>query len=112
MKALEEGKKVRCVDWTSLGVEKKIFPLFIDLSTNFSISSTDIESEWELYEETENLLSWAEVVKGLKKGKKFIRKHWPKGSLPIEATFRSSVGHLREYLNLEDFEAADWIEAP
>lgn len=94
MKALEEGKKVRCHRWGRDG--------HIDKHSDVSIHCYERDGEWELYEEPEKLLSFAEVVVGLKEGKKFRRKHW---------TAWVGLEHLDVLrFSIEDFEATDWIE--
>ena len=71
------------------------------------------EDEWEVYQEPEKLLSFEEVVKGLKEGKTYRRKAWPNP----EYTIRLFLPGIMEGNNAspwfpypEDFAAADWLE--
>lgn len=70
MKALEEGKKVRSVDWGSS------FWIKVDACDSYhrmiDLTKSLVDSEWELYEEPEKLLSWTEVEEGLENGKYFL----------------------------------------
>lgn len=111
MKALEEGKKVRCAQWPNNCYDSQ--------SGNnvpyscYSLSHWSQES-WELYEEPELLLTFAEVVKGLKEGKRFRRERWVPiayivaGSWPSRAVLLCEGSPIN--LALEDFEACDWVE--
>jgi hypothetical protein len=99
MKALDEGKKVRGIEWPvkewiSASDESDALP-------SLHLSSLR-QMEWELYEELEQTLSFVEVLKGLKEGKRFKRL--------------GMAGHLgKEHLpcvqfRIEDLEATDWVE--
>ncbi len=120
MKALEEGNKVRACawahqDWIDIGGFSRGYPLD-DL--DFKSCLMDFPN-WELYEESQKMLSFAEVVKGLKEGKKFRRIAWKNpydhvGStsctyFPSQKRINNQYGELCP-LWLEDFEATDWIE--
>lgn len=118
MAALEDGKKVRCVEWLSdplLPSEK----VWIDKDTDWEGASDSylhkcIRTEWELYEEPEQLLSFADVVKGLRERKKFKRKDWVNTrfifSIVDGKLLHCSEPQLTAILNLEDYAATDWIE--
>ena len=100
MKALEEGNAVRCKAWMS-----HCFMHLRQAAQNPHMGIilwTDTSEEWELHEEPEKAFSFAEVVKGLKEGKKF-RRHGMAGYLGRE--------HLpMAQFRVEDFEANDWVE--
>lgn len=106
MAVLESGKKVRCEKWhpdAFISRERMVFTL----------DRNDVEDDWELFEEPEQLLSFADVVKGLKEGKKFRRKDWPEGEFiknfaPCVTSGNRMAGDF--LFELEDFEAEDWIE--
>ncbi len=115
MHALEEGKRVRRSDWDSNkwiardscdcgGKDCWIYHMRED---NFSTK------EWELYEDPAQTFSFAEVVKGLKEGKRFKRKNWS----DVDGIQASRVDDVRWVadgkmfsLNLQDVESIDWIE--
>lgn len=98
MKALEEGKKVRQVIWDE---ECWIDKRGDNVSAKHELINHNLK-EWELYEEPEKLLSFAEMIQGLKYEKKFRRKHW---------TAWVGLEHLDVLrFSIEDFEATDWIE--
>lgn len=70
MKSLEEGKKVRCKSWS-----EGIF-LYDGQSSLYHTPlcyMSEVHKEWELYEEHQTTYTFAEVVKGLREGKKFVR---------------------------------------
>lgn len=77
MKALQEGKKVRCPDWefghyiSSDGDQDGLH-----WQRSFDWTRFSTTNDWELYEEPVQTFSFAEVVKGLREGKKFRRKNW------------------------------------
>jgi hypothetical protein len=116
MKALEEGKKVRAcswpvAEWLSNADESDALPC-LHLSSLWCC-------EWELYQEPEQTFSFAEVVKGLKEGKKFSRAAWKDRDSHLEATeciyFPSKKKINNQHgklcaLWLEDYEATDWVE--
>lgn len=111
MKLLEEGKKVRCKEW----VEE----YFISSSEENLSEGMDIfwfhEKEWELYEEPKKTYTFAEVVRGLKEGKKFTRKGWGDVFVKLENhmifsyTGDACLG-IRWFSFIEDLEATDWVE--
>lgn len=113
MKALEEGKKVRCKRW---------LPGHLMCKKSDNTSANDrrdfwfcIDEEWELYEEPERSLSFMEMVAALKEGKRFIRKCWIFPESWIEADTQGNV-HFHDEKRLlfawttRDIEATDWIE--
>lgn len=70
-----------------------------------------------------NLLSWTEVMKGLREGKRFRRISWEDklsflfakpedifSSPSIRKGYRGSEFSLPESLTLETMEANDWVE--
>lgn len=127
LKGLKEGKKFRRIN-------RKIL---IVLSQNgqdiaFSASGSqhlmiedfealdweDVLDEWEVYDDTPKL-SFQEVIKGLKEGKKFKRSGWDKNHYIQENTGWAIRFWYGEGENdykparlwfVEDFEATDWIE--
>lgn len=116
MRALEEGKKVYCTTW-KCG--------YICKSENYQWKvcslAADIDEEWELYEEPEKLLTFSEVVKGLKEGKRFRRKGWvgqPHLWIMLEDRENSERFLIFECgltsniykFTMFDFEATDWVE--
>jgi hypothetical protein len=62
----------------------------------------------------ERLFCFAEVVKGLKEGKVFKRKHWNYIAIyASEKSFRAILDtddNQNSNFSLNDFEATDWIE--
>lgn len=108
MKALDEGKRVREKDW-GVGAYwsfKSSGSIYATITDIFVLSST----EWELYEEPEKTLAFAEVVKGLKEGKIFKRKSWPSKINPICMGELSHSVVCDGLFIIEDFEANDWVE--
>lgn len=110
MKDLEEGKMVKCKHWPE--------QCFMHPSQQSQCEYTgiiawkDINGEWELCEEPEQTLSFAEVVKGLKEGKKFRRTSWDVYSvLTIHPSGVIDFTDTNEWgARPEDFEATDWVE--
>ncbi len=109
MKALEEGKKVRCCLWSE--------SLFIDESMRFELWLLDNhepfhDKEWELHEEPVHMISFQDVIKGMREGKRFKRERWTSDLaifiIGMEIYPRSKFGI--KTLQMEDFEAIDWIE--
>jgi hypothetical protein len=78
MKAMEEGKKVRCTCWAK---DSYVDQGSLTQGEVFSIGLL-MNEKWELYEETLTFLSFAQVMQGLKEGRKFRRKSW-KGNIYI-----------------------------
>lgn len=119
MKALEEGKMVRsCNDPEGHYVFKTIDQVILIAAEKSYDKSTSplgsmILQDWELYEEPEKELTFAEVIKGLKKWKRFRRKSWPNIDYCIHVT---AIGICESYTSKawfaypEDFEATDWVE--
>jgi hypothetical protein len=110
MKLIEEGKSVICPAYGEGHIiNLKTLDKFMAYKEPFSYW----REEWQLYEESVRLLSFAEVVKGLREGKKFKRKGWP--DWDEIKLHKSGILHetLAEYIPLiEDFEANDWQEIP
>lgn len=110
MKAFREGKYIRKKNWHKdfYWSLKNISETYICFSDFVTLSSDD----WELYEEPDQTYSLAEVLKGLRQGKKFVRKG--RGSdmalfiAGPEIFPRTKYGV--ETLTMEDLEANDWIE--
>ncbi len=120
MRDLEEGKKVRLKEWAAdcylqLDLDGTIF----DESNGsaFCIEEWAL-MEWELYEESIKLYTFAQVVKGLRYGKRFRRKH---STWPIQMELALNLTHPRmsseeifsivlSEMSIEDFVANDWIE--
>lgn len=109
IKALEEGKKIRCKSWgNGVWVSKNLD--WEGQTDTFLIRCS--KEEWELYEEPPKMLSFPEVLEGLKKGKKFRRKCWNE----INYIYAHGVVQIMRIkwttanIFLEDFEAKDWIE--
>jgi hypothetical protein len=111
MRELETGKKVRIRGSkpnTYLEKRDRIFYF-----GTWSTLSSYIDDNWELYEEPVRLLSFAEIVQGLREGKRFRRKDsnliifaYPDkdGTICIEKSNEAWIA------SLEDLEANDWIE--
>lgn len=111
MKHLVEGKSVRRKAWDATVLA--YCPQFSNSSMQFTALDM-MADDWELYEEPEKLLTFAEVVKGLKEGKKFQRL---KTKIPIKCfpNFPSIYWddpNRPFYFSptIEDIEATDWIE--
>ena len=112
MKALEEGKTVKCLDWDEIipSKEEESVPLGV---CKVSIDWMQlIDTKWELYEEPVQLLSFSDVVKGLKEGKKFGREIWSNGPYIL-----LKHGYIHwdcegdpVSLPIKDLEANDWVE--
>lgn len=108
MRLLQEGRKVRAVDWEEdVYIANNLLPV-----TYWSISSRTIQKEWELYEEPEQLWSFAQVLDLIGLGGKFARKAW--GKTDIYLTESKQTGRLflanNSYhtLTKEDYLANDW----
>lgn len=119
MKALEEGEKVRCSRWNPAAYAEKTRSGGLSFHKAdhrcFNIySCNDFIEEWELYEEPEQTLSFAEVVKGLKEGKEFKRMAWVNKNYFICLLSQSPGITGPEgkawWSYPEDFEATDWVE--
>ena len=101
----ENGKKVRCETWHPECYFEKYIVIY-------TFDRSDLEHDWEEYQEPEKLLSFSEMVKGLREGKKFARKSWA-SELAIfvmgnEIYPRSAYGI--QNLKMEDFESTVWFE--
>ena len=110
MKALDAGHPVRRLD-----LDNAFYPQDVEDSEY----EADIHTEWELYCPPQTFC-FSEVVKGLREGRNFKRKHW---GYPIKTAVISArdcavathdiVWHPSERFwspKVEDFEAVDWIE--
>lgn len=102
LRELENGKSIIREDY-----EKDPFHSLEDLAKFMSNMRSpeilgDFTSIWQLYEEPQKLLSFPEVLEGLKKGKKFKRKDWD--GWINEKSFPPFM------LYLSDIQATDWIE--
>lgn len=111
IKALEEGKKIRCCLWEK-GEFWSSYSTFKEVWSDCEYRvKRMMKEEWELYEEPQKTYSFAEVVKGLREGKKFRRT---KDHISMDARENGSVQYsgvgLARGFFLEDFEATDWVE--
>lgn len=106
MAALEEGKKVRCKHWAK--------DEYIDVNRAGAMIALPCKDEWEIYEEPEKLLTFVEVVKGLKEGKRFRRRFWANEYAIIPGDqileFKEQSGDFEITLRLKDFETTDWVQ--
>lgn len=112
MAALEQGKKVRCKSWAK---QCCMFLGQAEENTHMGLLYwKDAYEDWELYEEPAKMLSFSEVVKGLKEGKKFRRKDgWILRKITSGYLMwgENEVFLTRFFPSIEDLEALDWIEA-
>lgn len=120
MKALEEGKKVRCKTWSKGGniyIELPIgspnkFLSESGRSAQLCISSDlHLFDEWELYEEPVKTYSFIEILPFLKDGKK-ARRNCFRGDAHIylKKTGRISWSNGDNFpFSFQDFEVTDWI---
>lgn len=112
LKNYEEGRCIRCSSWPKdkyISLKKYDGVSFLDYYDWRYCNGQD----WELYEEPVQLLSWLEVVKGLKEGRSYRRQGWDKkrfanGDDEILMHGTEILGITE--LFLEDFEANNWIE--
>jgi hypothetical protein len=114
MKALEEGKKVRCLKWI-----KNEF-IFKDPKHGFISDNDDIWKgpsgywiceEWELYEEPVKTYTFTEAIQLMKQGKCIKRKDWigfirEQGDSHL---YWNRLGVGRFSPTIEEIEATDWI---
>lgn len=116
IKALEEGQKIRCVEWGKKDFWHKDI---LNTSSSQNVWSDAayrlllcMLSNWEIYQEREKTYTFMEVVSELKEGKRFRRKNWinPQFFLVKEADGYVFCFSGRTWLQLQDFEATDWIE--
>lgn len=116
MKALEEGKKVRCREWVRcLWVDKKS----LNSAANVCIDlSHDTDTDWELYEKPLQLHSLWELIPALKEGKTVRRENgWdhPIHGISMRQPLRyvgsetSEQSGQKHFFSIEDLEASDWI---
>lgn len=108
MKALEEGKKIRCKTW-----KKGAYECIETSKLPRCISTLELhtEYEWELYEEPEKTYTFQEVIKGLKEGRKYRRPHHKQSLILQPTSFVDFDTGSHEWLpTIMDLEANDWIE--
>lgn len=110
MKALEEGKTVRNINWTS---RLDGSPERID-KTGFNLDETDFDGEWEIYEGVPEMYSFPQIIRGFREGKGYKRKAWDDEDV-ISCNIRYPdcfVANSAEAVNfcLADLEATDWVE--
>lgn len=111
MKAMEDGKKVTWSGFNNGTYIDKSNIGFLCLG-DFYLKDL-IGNEWELYEEPVQMFSFAEVVNGMKQGKKYKRKDW---QLKYHFVIQVHDNHFFDqhgdqfYLNISHVEATDWIE--
>lgn len=100
MKDLEEGKKVRCLRWSSSE--------YIENTHMFNYS----EYEWELFCEPVKTYKFTEAIQLMKGGKKIRRCMWDKKMHNVVWDLWPSIDHgLRDEwtFTLADIEASDWV---
>ncbi len=125
MKALQEGKKVRCKDWDNKSFYDYRPDYFLHSDMLFSPGNlcshqfSDDEilyCQWELYEEPRQSISFMEVVQGLKTGKRYKRPLWEDGKSFGPTCYCKNHVRINLYggepwdLEIEDLEATDWVE--
>lgn len=114
MKALEEGKKVRCCNWL-----KHEF-IFKELKYGFISYINDIWkgpsgywvcNEWEIYEEPIKTYSFMEILPFLKEGKKIKRNDWSHHWKIINGLICifCEEEYLPAHIYPKYLEATDWI---
>lgn len=109
MKNLEEGKKVRVVNWPSHE--------WIDqngLHDGCTLNDLNLQyiifTQWEFYIEPVKTYTFMEAVQLMKEGKKMRRPDW----IDKAYVHFNIHGYADKYIdprnwNLEDFESIDWI---
>ncbi len=118
MRELRDGKKVRCCNW-----EKG---WYVDIHTEsmhylFGHWKKSIQSEWELCQEPIRMVSFSEMVAGLRRGKKFRKHSWtgqPYLWITLEnrpdsenfIVFECGLTTNPYQFTMFDFEGTDWIE--
>lgn len=125
MKALEEGKKVWCpsvigmVKWHLSNDTKEMIIIAENGRAGIDFSYylyQALNKEWELYEEPQKTYSFMQMLPFLKDGKRFKRKHWDKEGVFLGTCIYSPctpvvfIDNTQCRLNIEDYEAQDWIE--
>jgi hypothetical protein len=114
-KSLDEGKKIRHKTWEN----GKWVSLHLDNykpnepTQNYFAIVGHFREGWELYEEPNKLISFAEVIKGLKEGKKFRRAIWSSEKFICMSYIYAHIWHHKgdaAAFSVQDFEAKDWIE--
>lgn len=99
MKALEEGKKVRCLRWSCSG--------YIENTRMFNYS----EYEWELFCDPVKTYTFMEAIQLMKEGNKMRRPNYREDS----SIFANKIGRIkwsngdRFPIDIADIEANDWI---
>lgn len=124
MRLLEEGKRVRCITWNKeafmVSKNGNLIFYYIDHRYCNSYSWNDWNKEWELYEEPVQLMSFMEILPGMKMGKSYKRRGWeenPQDTVSLR-TYPYLNGRLRfenqhgQLISLfcDDIEATDWYE--
>ena len=77
----------------------------------YSFSQIDSESPWEIYKETG--LTFAQVILGLKEGKRFRRREWINQSYHISNELGMGILNMNGHspiFDILDFEGKDWEE--
>lgn len=128
MKAIQEGKTVRFTQWAQ-GLTLNRDDWMVGQFDEREFDSDD----WEVYEEPKPTLSFMEVVKGLKEGKRFWRPSFGEGDYIGRLKASNPVLHKGDNIarwqecnlvvmnpgkncsctwnpTIEDFEATDWEE--
>lgn len=113
MRLLEEGQRVFCPVFSKIPFDKT--GAGFSESLGAAILKGCWCSEWELYKEPEKLLSFQDVVKGLKLRKKFKMAHWNNCFLQLSilgnlVIYSDSGREERWTPDLEDLESCDWCE--
>jgi len=103
MKALDEGKHVRCKEWEERERTALVGIKILDNLWSF------INKEWEVCDETK-YVGIQEVVEGLKSEKKFSRKTWEITRHDYRPSLKFLGGSSENILSIEDFFATDWYE--
>lgn len=112
MRALEEGKSVRCKSWglNEFWSFKSGGTMYTTIPDIFTLATR----QWELYEEKAPRMNFSEVVRGLKLGKRFRRVAWEVGRFLFVDEYKNPrcnfYGGEPWPLIIEDFEEADWVE--
>ena len=107
MKAVEEGKNVRCKEWKEM--ESMWLHSAIVGKKRLDNLWSFINKEWEVCDETK-YVGIQEVVEGLKSEKKFSRKTWEITRHDYRPSLKFLGGSSENILSIEDFFATDWYE--
>lgn len=111
IKALEEGKKIRCLKWP-----KNEYWILSQSNSNiwddsFYRIKLCVLCNWGIYEEPG--LTFSQVIEGLKEGKRFRRREWINQNYHISTELGMGVLNmtgLSPIFDIMDFEAKDWEE--